>query len=167
MTPPASLSVFCFSYQACVGFDSPCCVDTLLNLQLKYCLGGLAFSIGCFVRHKGRRRRWGDLSDLSCNPFQDRACITRTRAWVLALMWAALGLCATASHVDLEEANITRWSTPKSDWLYSLQSKMEKLYTVSKNKPGADCGSDHELLIAKFRLKLKKVGKPLDHSGMT
>ena len=31
---------------------------------------------------------------------------------------------------------------------------MEKLYTVSKN-----CGSDHELLIAKFRLKLKKVGK--------
>ena len=30
--------------------------------------------------------------------------------------------------------NITRWSTPKSDWLYSLQPKMEKLYTVSKNK---------------------------------
>ena len=36
---------------------------------------------------------------------------------------------------------------------------MEKLYTVSKNKTGADCGSDHELLIAKFRLKLKIVGK--------
>ena len=35
---------------------------------------------------------------------------------------------------------------------------MEKLCTVSKNK-GADCGSDHELLIAKFRLKLKKVGQ--------
>ena len=33
---------------------------------------------------------------------------------------------------------------------------MEKLYAVSKNKI---CGSDHELLIAKFRLKLKKVGK--------
>ena len=44
---------------------------------------------------------------------------------------------------------------------------MEKLYTVSKNKTRADCGGDHELLIAKFRLKLKKVGKPLDHSGMT
>ena len=38
---------------------------------------------------------------------------------------------------------------------------MEKLYTVSKNKTGADCGSDHELLIAKFRLKLKKVGKTI------
>ena len=36
---------------------------------------------------------------------------------------------------------------------------MEKLYTVSKNKLGADCGSDHELLIGKFRLKLKKVWK--------
>ena len=36
---------------------------------------------------------------------------------------------------------------------------MEKLFTVSKTRPGADCGSDHELLIAKFRLKLKKVGK--------
>ena len=35
----------------------------------------------------------------------------------------------------------------------------EKLYTVKKTRPGADCGSDHELLIAKFRLKLKKVGK--------
>ena len=56
--------------------------------------------------------------------------------------------------------DITRWSILKSDWLYYLQLKMEKLYTVCKNKTGgADCGSDHELLIAKFRLKLKKVGK--------
>ena len=36
---------------------------------------------------------------------------------------------------------------------------MEKLYTISKSRPGADCGLDHELFIAKFRLKLKKVGK--------
>ena len=36
---------------------------------------------------------------------------------------------------------------------------MEKLYTVSKNKTRIYCGSDHELLIEKFRLKLKKVGK--------
>ena len=36
---------------------------------------------------------------------------------------------------------------------------MKKLYTVSKTRPGADCGSDHELLIAKLRFKLKKVGK--------
>ena len=36
---------------------------------------------------------------------------------------------------------------------------MEKVSIVSKNKMRADCGSDHELLIAKFRLKSKKVGK--------
>ena len=38
---------------------------------------------------------------------------------------------------------------------------MEKLYTVSKNKTRSRLrsGSDHELLIAKFRLKLKKIGK--------
>ena len=41
----------------------------------------------------------------------------------------------------------------------SLQAKMEKLYTVSKTRQRADCGSDHELLITKFRVKLKKVGK--------
>ena len=33
--------------------------------------------------------------------------------------------------------DITRWSTPKSDWLYSLQPEMEKLYIVSKNKTGS------------------------------
>ena len=36
---------------------------------------------------------------------------------------------------------------------------METLYTSAKTRLGADCDSDHELLIAKFRLKLKKVGK--------
>ena len=36
-------------------------------------------------------------------------------------------------------------------WRSSIQS--------AETRPGADCGSDHELLIAKFRLKLKKVGK--------
>ena len=36
---------------------------------------------------------------------------------------------------------------------------MEELYTSAKTRPGADCGSDHGLLIAIFRLKLKKVGK--------
>ena len=36
---------------------------------------------------------------------------------------------------------------------------MEKLQTVSKTRPGADCVLDQELLIEKFRLKLKKVRK--------
>ena len=36
---------------------------------------------------------------------------------------------------------------------------MEKPYMVKKTRLGADCASDHELLITKFRIKLKKVGK--------
>ena len=36
---------------------------------------------------------------------------------------------------------------------------MKKFYTLKKTKPGPDCGSDHKLVIAKFRLKLKKIGK--------
>ena len=43
---------------------------------------------------------------------------------------------------------------------------MEKFYTVTKRRPGADYGSDHELLTAEVRLELDKVGKPLGHSGM-
>ena len=35
----------------------------------------------------------------------------------------------------------------------------EALIQSAKTRPGADCGSDHELFIAKFRLKLKKIGK--------
>ena len=40
-----------------------------------------------------------------------------------------------------------------------MQPKVEKLYTFSKNKTRTNCASDHELLIAKFRLILKKLGK--------
>ena len=46
------------------------------------------------------------------------------------------------------EEKIKAWHLMKSS---SIQS--------AKTRPGADCGSDHELLIVKFRLKLKKVGK--------
>ena len=54
--------------------------------------------------------------------------------------------------------DITRWSTQKSDYLYCLQRWRSSIQSA-KTRPGADCGSDHELLIAKFRLKLKKVGE--------
>ena len=44
-------------------------------------------------------------------------------------------------------------------WLYSLQPRWRSSIQSTKTRPGDDYGSDHELLIAKFRLKLKKVGK--------
>ena len=41
---------------------------------------------------------------------------------------------------------------------------MEKLYTSAKTRLGADCGSNHELLIAKFRLEESRERKTLDYS---
>ena len=56
--------------------------------------------------------------------------------------------------------DITRWSIQKSDLLYSLQPKMEKLYTVNKRWPVADSGSDHvSSLLQNSDFTLKKVGK--------
>ena len=55
--------------------------------------------------------------------------------------------------------DLTRWPTLKSDWLYSLQPKWRSSIQSAKRTLGAACGSDHEFLIAKFSLKLKKLGK--------
>ena len=49
------------------------------------------------------------------------------------------------------QARVLEWVAIAFSGRNSIQS--------AKTRPGADCGSDHELLIAKFRLKLKKVGK--------
>ena len=54
--------------------------------------------------------------------------------------------------------DITRQSIPKSDYILCSQRWRNSIESVKK-RPGADCGLDHELLIVKFRLKLKKVGK--------
>ena len=54
--------------------------------------------------------------------------------------------------------DITGWSIPKSDYvLYSR--RWRRSIQSAKTRLGADCGLDHEFLIAKFKLKLKKVGK--------
>ena len=54
---------------------------------------------------------------------------------------------------------ISRRSIPKSvDYILCRQRWISSTHSA-KTRPGADYGSDHELLIAKFRLKLKKVGK--------
>ena len=57
-------------------------------------------------------------------------------------------------HVD-----ITRWSTPKSNDYILCSQRWRSSIQSAKTRSGADCGSDHEILIAKFRIKLNKVGK--------
>ena len=60
--------------------------------------------------------------------------------------------------------DITRWSTPKSyDYILCSQSWRSSIQSA-KTRLGADCGSDHEIFIAKLRLKLKKGGKTTRHS---
>ena len=55
------------------------------------------------------------------------------------------------THTQNKHQNQSDYILCSQRWRGSIQSK--------KTRPGADCGSDHELLITKFRLKLKKVGK--------
>ena len=55
------------------------------------------------------------------------------------------------TRTSLEYQNQIDYILCSQRWRSSIQS--------TKSRPGADCGSDHELLITKFRLKLKKVGK--------
>ena len=55
--------------------------------------------------------------------------------------------------------DVTRWSIPKSDIIFFAAEDGEAPESKQKTRPGADCGSDHELLIAKLRFKLKTIGK--------
>ena len=55
--------------------------------------------------------------------------------------------------------DITRWSTLNQIDYILCNQRCRSSIQSTKTRTGADCGSDHELLIAKFRLKLKKVGK--------
>ena len=71
---------------------------------------------------------------------QNASSVCSFLQWVCAI--EAVHFCTCVTHPlsttqeKTQHMDITRWSTPKSDWLHSLQPKMEKLYTVSKNKTG-------------------------------
>ena len=56
-----------------------------------------------------------------------------------------LACCDSRSHKESDTTERLNWT--------------ELIIQLAKTRPGADCGSDHELLIVKFRLTLKKVGK--------
>ena len=55
--------------------------------------------------------------------------------------------------------DITRWSTPNQIYYILCSQRCRSCVQSAKTRPEVGCGSNHELLIAKFRLKLKKVGK--------
>ena len=69
--------------------------------------------------------------------------------------------------VQVAQSCLTLWDPLNYTVHGILQARiLEKLIQSAKTRPGADCGSDHQLLVSKFRLKIK-WGKPLDQSGMT
>ena len=60
------------------------------------------------------------------------------------------------------------WTSPDGQYRNQIDYILcSQRWRSSIQSAKTECSSDHELLLAKFRLKLKKVGKPLEHSGMT
>ena len=82
----------------------------------------------------------------------------------LTEFWKENALVIANTLFQQHKRRIYTWTSPDGQHQnqidYILIAKDgEALYSQQKKRLGADCGSDHELLIAKFRLKLKKVGK--------
>ena len=91
----------------------------------------------------------GKNTEVVCHPLLYWTTFCQTSPpWSVHLGWPHM---AWLSFIDLCQENalviantlfqqhktrLYTWTSPKSDWLYSLQPKMEKLYTVSKNKTG-------------------------------
>ena len=69
-----------------------------------------------------------------------------------------------ANTVFQHKRRLCTWTSPDGqhrnqiDYILCSQRWRSSIWSA-KTRPGADCGSDHELLIVKIRLKLKKVGK--------
>ena len=110
---------------------------------------------------------------LKCKSRKSRDIWKNRQVW----SWSTKGSRAKADRVCQENALIIAnilfqqhkrrlytWTSPVGQYQdqtdYILCSwRCRSSLQSAKTRPGVDCGSDHELLIAKFRLKLKKVGK--------
>ena len=78
--------------------------------------------------------------------------------------WQENALVVANTLFQQHKRRLYTWTSPDGqqqnqiDYIFCRQ-KWRSSIQSAKTRPGADCGSHHELLIAKFRLKLKKVGK--------
>ena len=120
-----------------------------------------------FLEQTPKKRYHFHYRGLECKSRNSRATWSNRQIWLWSTKWsrAKANKVLPREHIGHSKhplpttqektlhMDIARWSTPKSDWILSGQR------WKAKTRPGTDCGSDHELLITKFRLKLKKGGK--------
>ena len=82
----------------------------------------------------------------------------------LIAFWQESALVIANTLFQQHKRRLYTWTSPDGqhrnqiDYILCSQTWGSSIQSA-KTRPGADCGSDHELLIARFRLKLKKVGK--------
>ena len=115
----------------------------------------------CPFHHKG----------LECKSRKSKDTCSNRQVWPWRTKWTRERLAVFQENAlvianNLFQQNKRRlyaWTSPDGQYQnqtdYILSSQRWRSSIQSAIRPRADCGSDHELLIAKFRLKLKKVGK--------
>lgn len=79
-------------------------------------------------------------------------------------------LVITNTLFQLPKRRLYTWTSPDGQYRNQIDyiicsQRWRSAVQSSKTRPGADCGSDHELLISKFRLKLKRINKAKPSSG--
>ena len=118
---------------------------------------------------------------LECKSRKSRNTWSNRQIWLWSTEWSRARLIEFCQENALVIANTlfqqhkrrlyTRISPDSQHWNqidYILCSQRWRSSIQSaKTRPGTDYDSNHQLLIAKFRQKFKKVGKTLNHSGMT
>ena len=110
--------------------------------------------------------------ELECKSRKSRNTWSNRQIWPWSTEWSRARLIEFRQENALVIANtlfqqhkrrLYTWTSPDGQHQnqvdYILCSQKWSPIQSAKTKPGADCCSDHELLIVKFRLKLKKVGK--------
>ena len=108
-----------------------------------------------------------------CDPMNTRDTWSNSHIWPWNTNWSRQrltefcqenALVRASTLLQQHQRQLYTWISPEGqyqnqiDYIVCSQRWRSSIQSV-KTRPGADCGSDHEFLIAKFRLKLKKVGK--------
>ena len=104
---------------------------------------------------------------LECKSRKSRDAWSNRKVWPWSKkmkQWKENTLVVANTLFQQHKRRLYTWTSPDGQYqnqtdyiICSWRWRISK--RSAKTRPGADCGSDHELLIAKFRLKLKKVGK--------